>query len=233
MAWAGPSTASSDARRSRRSWPIGVRGDMPEALPKLRSRQCPSSSPSSTARSATSCSTAPTSATPSTASWSPRSARRCAPPPPTPPSHCVVIRGAGPMFSSGHGPRLARRAGREPRQPARVPQDDPRRLEPRRGDGEADDLRHPRRLHRRRDGARARLRPARDGQGRGDRHARDADRPDPRRRRLLAAAAGGRARPRQGAGDDRQDDQRRRGRADRARQPRGDDRRSSARRRRS
>ena len=64
-------------------------------------------------------------------------------------------------------------------------------------------------------------------------HAGDADRPDPRRRRLLAAAAGRRARPRQGAGDDRQDDQRRRGRADRPREPRRRRSTSSAPRRRS
>ena len=65
-------------------------------------------------------------------------------------------------------------------------------------------------LHRRRDGAGARLRPARDGGRRADRHARDARRPDARRRRLLAAARDRRARPREGADHDRQADRRRR-----------------------
>ena len=102
--------------------------------------------------------------------------------------HCVVLRGAGAMFSSGMDfaalGGLARRAG----QPAAVPSRDPRRLERRRGDDEADDLPDPRRLHRRRDGAGARVRPAHDGDRRGDRDAGDARRADTRRRRLLAAA---------------------------------------------
>ena len=71
------------------------------------------------------------------------------------------------------------------------------------GDDQADGRPDPRRLHRRGDGARAGLRPARDGGRRDDRHAGDARRPDPRRRRLLAAARDRRPGPREGAGDGR------------------------------
>ena len=45
---------------------------------------------------------------------------------------CVVIRGAGPMFSSGMDLGVAGRAGRGAGEPARVPPRVPRRLEPRR-----------------------------------------------------------------------------------------------------
>jgi enoyl-CoA hydratase/carnithine racemase len=89
-------------------------------------------------------------------------------------SHCVVIRGAGPMFSSGMDLAALAELAENPDNLRSFRKVHPRRLERRRGDGQADDLRHPRRLHRRRDGARAGLRPARDGQGRGDRHAGDA-----------------------------------------------------------
>ena len=56
----------------------------------------------------------------------------------------------------GHGLRRAGRAGRHARAPARLPARVHRRVEPRRGDDQAGGLPDPRRLHRRRDGARAR-----------------------------------------------------------------------------
>ena len=70
----------------------------------------------------------------------------------------------GPMFSSGMDLASLGDLAADPENLRAFRRAVPRRLEPRRGDDEADDLRDPRRLHRRRDGARAGLRPAGDGQ---------------------------------------------------------------------
>ena len=72
-------------------------------------------------------------------------------------SHCVVIRGAGPMFSSGMDLASLGELAENPGNLRTLPQGHPRRLERRGGDGQADDLRDPRRLYRRRDGAGAGL----------------------------------------------------------------------------
>ena len=98
------------------------------------------------------------------------------------------VRGAGPMFSSGMDLGSLGALARGARAPAHVPAPLPRGVEPRRGDAQAGHLRDPRRVHRRRARAGARVRLPRARRGRDRRHARDADRADPRRRRLLAAA---------------------------------------------
>ena len=74
---------------------------------------------------------------------------------------CVVVRGAGPMFSSGMDFAALGGARRRSGRAARAAPPDPRGVEPARGDAEADDRPDPRRVPRRRDGARPRLRPAR------------------------------------------------------------------------
>ena len=100
---------------------------------------------------------------------------------------CVVLRGAGPMFSSGMdlGALAALAEAPENLRAFRREILDAWNLAG--GDDQADDLPDPRRVHRRRAGARAGLRPARGRHRRRRRHARDADRPDPGRRRLAPA----------------------------------------------
>ena len=133
---------------------------------------------------------------------------------------CVVVRGAGPMFSSGMDFAALGALAADPGGLQRAAPADPRGVEPARGDAEADDRADPRRVPRRRDGARPRVRPADDGGRRDHGPAGDADRADPGRRRLVAAAERGRARAGEGADHDLEARRRDRGRADRARQPR-------------
>ena len=145
----------------------------------------------------------------------------------------VVVRGAGPLFSSGMDLGSLAALSAAPEHLRTFRRALPRGVEPGRGDAQAGHLRDPRRVHRRRARAGARVRLPRARRRRGRRDARDADRADPRRRRLLAAPAGRRARAGEGARDDRQADRRGGGRADRPRDARRAGRGARRRRRRS
>ncbi len=85
---------------------------------------------------------------------------------------CVVLRGNGPVFSAGMDVAALAGAAGAPEKLRVVPPRLPGGLEPRRGDDQAGRLRDPRRLPRRRAGARAGLRPARALRGRVRRAAR-------------------------------------------------------------
>ena len=115
--------------------------------------------------------------------------------------------GRGRRVQRRHRHLPAGRAGRD-REPAPVPARRDRDGQPPGGHDQARGRADPWCLHRPGRGARARLRPARDGRRRQVRPAGDQARPDPRRGWLQPPARGGGARHRQGAADDRPHDRR-------------------------